>query len=137
MLNNQIECKLREFWLPASSVQARHRIGFNYTQSPSHIGLPRVGHDWLSAYTLTFLSILTNTQWFSCFLQGLRMRTETKVWNRKCLVWLVYLINWHWCPLGHWMFKVFFHGSFWRSHTHMHICTHTFTHFMRLLTGFS
>lgn len=31
----------------------------------------------------------------------------------------------------------FFHESLWRSHTHLHMCTHTFTHFLRLLTGSS
>ena len=129
MLNNQIECKLKKFWLPVSSVKAIHRIGFNYAQPPSHMGLQRVGHDWLSAYTLTFLSILTNTRWFSCFLQGLRMRTETKVWNRKCLVWLVYLNNWHWCPLGHWIFKFLssFMGLF-GDHIHTCIYVHILSH---------
>ena len=97
--------------------------------NPFHSWDCRVRHDWLSTHTLTFLSILTNTWWFCCLFQGLRMRTETKVWNRKCLVWLVYLINWHWCPLGHWMLK--FLSSFmslFGDGIHTCICVHIHSH---------
>ena len=123
MVNSEI--RLIKFF----AAKDEHRIGFNYAQPLSLMGLQRVGHDWLSTHTPTFLSILTNTRWLCCLYQGLRMRIETKVWNRKCLVWLVYLIDWHWCLLGHWMFKFLpTFMSLFGDHIHTCICVHILSH---------
>ena len=138
MLNNKIECKLREFWLPASSVQAGHRIGFNYAQPLSLMGLQ--SQTWLTKHTHTHLSI-HSYQYLMILLPFPRFENEDRDKGLKQKVSCLTSVFDHLAlvPFGslNAQILIFFHESFWRWHTHMHMCTHTFTHFLRLLTGSS